>query len=117
MIMKYTILFLIAMMFTLSSFEQINKPPATRDDYLKRSDTQKAFGWIFLGGGMLTTAEGISITFANSIVNTFSSSKDHRGVTVTIIGMTISLSSIPFFAAGHKNKLRAANMSINQEAK
>ena len=115
--MKYTILFLIAMMFTQSSFEQIKNPTETRDDCLKRSDTQKTFGWILLGGGTLTTGEGISISFANSIVNTFSSSKDHRGVTITIIGMTVSLSSILLFSAAHKNKLRAANISINQEAK
>lgn len=113
---------LFAMFFLLSapSFSQQVKPSPTlsREDYLKKSKTQKTVGWILLGGGVTMITAGLLITDKQIDDDPWGylSGDDAGGsVILALAGIGSSLASIPFFIASGKNKRRGAAVSFKME--
>jgi hypothetical protein len=111
--MKSILLSFLLVSLTVRSFEQKIKPALTEADYIRKSKSQKTFAWIFLGSGVVLTGYGATVSSVTSFFNFFSPDgvRNHTGTNITIVGFSISLSSIPFFIAGHHNKLKAEFMS------
>jgi ABC-type transport system involved in multi-copper enzyme maturation permease subunit len=80
--------------------------PLTRQDYLKKSKTQKILGFVFLGVGV-------------GCIALVSSGESSFGTTaaVGVAGGVIALSSIPLFIASGRNKRKAmaATAGLNLE--
>lgn len=74
----------------------------TREEYLKKSKTQKIVGFVFLGAGAITL---ISVSGGNSDLNTLS--------TVVVAGGLLTVASIPLFIASGRNKRKAKNASVS----
>lgn len=89
---------------TLAGFSQQTATPGTpmtKQDYLKKSRSQKTFAWILLGTG---TACFAAVAPGNT-------SFDALG-TIIVIGGVAVISSIPLFIAAAKNKRRAGRASV-----
>lgn len=101
--MKKSIVGLLLILITISTFSQENKTTATLtpEAYLKKSKTQKMLGFISLGAGAITL---ISVSGGNTDFNTL-------GVAV-VAGSVITLASIPLFIAAARNKRKAKDAQI-----
>lgn len=89
--------------FSLTCFSQETKPvnpPLTKQEYMKKSKTNKIAAWILLGVGATCFA----------IVAPGNTDFDNLGTIVVIGGISV-LTSIPLFIAAAKNKKRALNAS------
>jgi len=102
------------------------KPVLTKDEYLKKSRSQKtgAIVLISVGGAMTIVGTAIAMNDAgNEIVGIFdpnyqpnNNNETLSGVLV-IGGLAAMLGSIPLFISAHKNKKRAMRISfINEPA-
>lgn len=101
--MKITILHILILAMTFSSFSQQTNPSQTltKQDYLKKSKNQKTAAWICLGSG--------AVLFA--IATPGEVSLDILPVLV-IGGGVLVAGSIPLFIASGKNKRKAMNISF-----
>ena len=102
--MKKFIIFNLLVLLSVTSFGQQTDPsqPLTRDEYLKKSKSQKVAAWILLGAGAITLA---SISGGNT-------SFDALG-TLAIGGTIAVLGCIPLFLAAGKNKRKAKAMTAS----
>ncbi|MEO8109149.1 MAG: hypothetical protein ABI594_03910 [Ginsengibacter sp.] len=92
------------LIFAASSFcQQIQKSSTllTREEYLKKSRTQKTVGFVLLGAGAVAL---LSVSGGNTDFGTLG--------TVVVAGGVSILASIPFFIASGKNKRKANNASL-----
>ncbi len=92
-------------MLAATSFcQQVQQPSTslTRDEYLKKSKTQKIVGFVFLGAGVITL---VSVSGGNTDFGTLG--------TVVVAGAVSVLASIPFFIASGRNKRKANNASLS----
>lgn len=96
--MKSIIIGLVLILFTLSSFCQLNEPTKilSREEYLSKSRTQKVVGFVLLGAGATTLL----------IISNGKYDYKTTGV-LAIAGGVAVLGSIPFFISASKNKKRA----------
>ena len=106
--MKKIIIYAMLLFVTANALgQQINpNQPLTRQDYLKKSKTQKKTAWILLGGGA-AVAIGASILAVSS---DWSKSETPYLVALSI-GCASMLGSIPLFIASKRNKRKAMNAS------
>ena len=90
--------------FSTTSFCQQTETSTslTREEYLKKSKTQKIVGFVFLGAGALTL---ISVSGGNTDFNTLG--------TVVVVGGLLTVASIPLFIASGRNKRKAKNASVS----
>jgi drug/metabolite transporter (DMT)-like permease len=98
----------ILLLMITSSFSQQTNPNQSpiRQDYLKKSKSQKTTAWVLLGGGFVV-AVGASILDASS-----DWSKSETPYLVAIgTGSASMLASIPLFIASGRNKRKAMNAS------
>jgi len=117
--MKKQLLLIFLLVSATITFSQQNNPsPAlTKQDYLKKSKSQKTVAWILLGGGVVMTSTAFAVGM-NKIVNDLGcllcpeqpkSSAD--GEVLFYTGLAAMAGSIPFFIISSKNKKRANNVS------
>ena len=74
----------------------------TREEYLKKSKTQKIVGFVLLGAGAIAF---ISVSGGNTDFETLGA--------VVVAGAVSALASIPFFIASGRNKRKANNASLS----
>jgi hypothetical protein len=102
--MKKVAICTLLLILSFTSFCQDTQPstPLTREDYLKKSKTQKVLGFVFLGAGAITL---ISVSGGNTDLGT-------AGVLIVAGGLA-TLTSIPLFIASGKNKRKAKDASLS----
>ena len=122
------------LVLTTATFSQQNSssPTLTKQDYVKKSKSQKTAAWVLLSGGFtistigaLTAAPkaGEDIGYAILIIpNTLTGNlqpepqNNYTAQTILLIGGLASiLSSIPLFIASGKNKTKALSLSFKNE--
>ncbi len=116
---------------TTATFSQQNTPfpTLTKQDYIKKSKSQKTAAWVLLGGGLTLSSIG-AITAApkagedigyailllpNALTGNLQPEPQNNYTAQTILligGLTAMLSSIPLFIASGKNKRKAISISI-----
>lgn len=82
-------------------------PTLNKQDYLKKSKTQKTTAWVLLGGGVALGIGGAAWAGSDWEAS-------GPGALMVIGGASV-LGSIPLFIASGKNKKRAASMTIRNE--
>ena len=122
--MKKIFFISLLLIMTVATFSQQIKPAPTltKQDYLRKSKTQKTFAWILLGGGTAFVATGFFIaasTVGFIVINrlvTGQPGPSAPGATVLILtGGVTMLGSIPLFIASTKNKKKALSLSFKNE--
>ena len=100
---KVTICTMLLILSATSFCQQTqSSKPLTREEYLKKSKTQKIVGFVFLGAGAITL---ISVSGGNTDFNTLG--------TLVVVGGLSTLASIPLFIASGRNKRKAKNASVS----
>jgi hypothetical protein len=101
--MKKIIVFALLLTVSASSFSQQTNPSTviTKQDYLKKSKTQKVAAWALLGGGVALGVGGV--IWATSNIFSTSSGPD----ILFAAGGASLLGSIPLFIASSRNKHKA----------
>lgn len=103
------------------SFCQQSNPSQkfTKQDYLKKSKSQKTAAWLVLGAGVVLTSAGFAVELNNAndaLIGLFSlqqpKSSDDGGV-LFFSGLAAMAGSIPLFIASSKNKKRANAISAS----
>ena len=118
--MKKIILFTMLLIIATTTFSQQTKPSTTltKQDYLKKSKTQKTFAWILAGGGVGVMVVAIATVSEKDAAN-YLFQTDNSGVntsaTLFVIGGITTLSSIPLFIAAHRNKKKGMSFSFKNE--
>ena len=96
---------------TASFSQQAHPSPVlTKEDYLKKSKTQKSEAWTLLVGGTLLIGTGFLMEDQNE------ASFDHligSNVVVASIGVFSTIVSIPLFVVSAKNKKRGMKASAH----
>jgi len=103
--MKKIIVFALLLMTATVSFGQQNRstPALSKQDYLSKSKHQKTTAWILLGGGVFSTTLGsVRFNFAGSDGEVDNSTS----AIFLVTGLAAIGTSIPFFIASSKNKLK-----------
>jgi hypothetical protein len=106
------ILFLLLICFSAHQFSQAqiikDSLPANRSiaidmgmKYLSKSRTQNTVGFVLLGLGLAAITGGIIETTQNLF------SSDNTGATFILLGLGATVTSVPFFISGAKNKGKA----------
>ena len=119
--MRKVFLISFSLLIVFGAFAQITKSNTTihvltKEDYLKKSKTQKTVGWVLLSGGTGLVIIGGAIS-SNQVED------DPIGEAITVnagdviagIGALAMLSSIPFFVAASNNKLKGVSLSLKNE--
>jgi hypothetical protein len=109
-ILSTTLLFL-----SLQVFSQETNPAQslTKQDYLKKSKSQKTTASVLLGSGVLAGGIGLATGAGSVCVGCPEKPKDQSGW--VIAGGTLMVSSIPFFIASSKNKKKATSISLKNQ--
>jgi len=121
--MKNIFIFSLLLAFTINAISQADTAvsgTSIKTDYLKKSKNQKTTAWVLLGGGaalMLTGALVSNNAVENDPFGYLSGTNDevYTGAILFIVGGITSLTSIPFFIAGGKNKRRALSVSFKNK--
>ena len=111
---------LILVLNSVSFCQQTNPSPInTKEDYLKKSKSQKTAAWLVLGAGVVLTSAGFAVELNNAndaLIGLFSlqqpKSSDVGGV-LFFSGLAAMAGSIPLFIASSKNKKRANAVSAS----
>ena len=112
--MKKIFFCLTLLLLTVKSFSQT--PALSKEDYLKKSKTQKTVGWVMLGGGVAMTTIGYVIINQQVNDDPLNAITTGQGYVVLMIaGAATALGSIPFFIRKKKNARRAAAISFNNQ--
>ena len=112
--MKKIFFCLTLLLLTVKSFSQT--PALSKEDYLKKSKTQKTVGWVMLGGGVAMTTIGYVIITQQVNDDPLNAITTGQGYVVLMIaGAATALGSIPFFISSAKNARRAAAISFNNQ--
>ena len=84
-------------------------PSPAKQDYLKKSRTQKVIAFCLLGGGIITWLAGASKNMNQN------DNVDGGGETAMVIGGVAAASSIPLFIMASKNKKKAMSLTLNRQ--
>lgn len=100
--MKKIFTITLLLIFSVASYSQNTElsNQLTKEDYLKKSKTQKTIGFVMLGGGAATL---IAISSGNSDLNSLG--------TLVVLGSGLVVGSIPLFIAAGRNKRKAKNVT------
>jgi hypothetical protein len=115
--MKKGIFLLLLLQISLSAFSQeTHNSLLTKEDYLKKSNSQNKAGWVLLGTGI-----GCIVGFANTFelnLNLGESASQNDNTLSTLFGVgglaSITGSIISFVSAG-KNKRKAVSITLINE--
>lgn len=100
--MKKIVLSLTFFLLIANAFGQ-DQPALTKDDYLRKSKSQKTFAWILLGGGAGLAIAGLSLS------DTYASD---AGTWMAVGGGVLVAASIPLFISSSKNARKAESMTV-----
>lgn len=104
---------------SVTSFNQQKKSSGnlTKQDYLKKSKTQKTVAWILVGSGAGLVVIAIATTSTTDVWRAVfgDNSGLSSGATLFAIGGVITLSSIPLFIVSAKNKRKGMSLSFKNE--
>ena len=102
--MKRSVVLSLLLCFSLMTFSQQNMEPTishSKEDYLKKSKTQRIIAFSLLGGGAITWLAGASKNMNQN------DNIDGGGETAMVVGVIAVVTSIPFFIMASKNKKKA----------
>lgn len=86
--------------------------PLTKEDYVKKSKAQKTGAWVTLGAGIGMVAGGLAINIGSDWIP----ENENKGLWLSYVGGVATLASIPLFISSHKNKKRAASLTVNHQS-
>ncbi len=115
--MKKLIAFLLILAVSTTSFSQTTTPSLEKNDYLKKSKSQKTIAWILAGSGVGMAAIAIASYNYGDVANVIegdNSSINTKGA-FFVIGGVAAISSIPFFIASGRNKRKGMSLSFKNE--
>lgn len=110
------VLFLIFSNFTFS--QQVSPvPQLTKQDYLKKSKSQKTIAWILAGVGVTSVIISIATVDGTEIFSSIAGNDKpiNRFGALFFGGSAVALSSIPLFIISDKNKRKAMSLSFKME--
>lgn len=118
--MKKLILFLAFFSMLTKGFNQQIEAPKkelTKQEYLKKSKSQRIAGGIILGGGAILIGAGLATSLGNGLANAFrlESPKNNSGDVLTVLGVISIAGSIPLLISSGKNKRRAFSLSVKNQ--
>jgi len=118
--MKKIILFLAFFSMLTKGFSQQAEEPKmelTKQEYLKKSKSQKTVGRILLGGGGILIGAGLLTNLSNGLGNLFveESQKNSSGNIFTVLGVISIAGSIPLLISAGKNKRKALSLSVKNQ--
>lgn len=118
--MKKIILFLAFFSMLTKGFSQQAEEPKmelTKQEYLKKSKSQKTVGRILLGGGGILIGAGLLTNLSNGLGNLFveESQKNSSGDIFTVLGVISIAGSIPLLISAGKNKRKALSLSVKNQ--
>lgn len=118
--MKKLILFLAFFSMLTKGFNQQIEAPKkelTKQEYLKKSKSQRTAGGIILGGGAILIGAGLATSLGNGLANAFrlESPKNNSGDVLTVLGVISIAGSIPLLISSGKNKRRAFSLSVKNQ--
>ena len=94
-------------MLTKGFNQQVEEPKMelTKQEYLKKSKSQKTAGRILLGGGGILIGAGLLTNLSNGLGNLFveESQKNSSGDIFTVLGVISIAGSIPLLISAGKN--------------
>lgn len=113
---------MLTMMFFFISvviFSQQTNPalPSTKQDFLKKSKSQKIIAWILAGTGVTSVIISIATIDGTELFSSLAGNNKpvNRFGILFFGGCIVSLSSIPFFISSGKNKRKAMSLSFKME--
>jgi hypothetical protein len=114
--MKKVILLLTLLLLLTHTFAQdTTLPVLTKEDFLKKSKSQKTGAWLLLGTSVVSLL-GSAASYEFTVWGD-QSDIDNTGSTVlAIVGVGALASSITLFVAAGRNRRKAAYLTINQES-
>jgi len=118
--MKKIILFIAFFSMLTKGFnQQVEEPKMelTKQEYLKKSKSQKTAGRILLGGGGILIGAGLLTNLSNGLGNLFveESQKNSSGDIFTVLGVISIAGSIPLLISAGKNKRKALSLSVKNQ--
>ena len=106
-------------MLTKGFNQQVEEPKMelTKQEYLKKSKSQKTAGRILLGGGGILIGAGLLTNLSNGLGNLFveESQKNSSGDIFTVLGVISIAGSIPLLISAGKNKRKALSFSVKNQ--
>ncbi len=106
-------------MLTKGFNQQVEEPKMelTKQEYLKKSKSQKTAGRILLGGGGILIGAGLLTNLSNGLGNLFveESQKNSSGDIFTVLGVISIAGSIPLLISAGKNKRKALSLSVKNQ--
>ena len=106
-------------MLTKGFSQQAEEPKMelTKQEYLKKSKSQKTAGRILLGGGGILIGAGLLTNLSNGLGNLFveESQKNSSGDIFTVLGVISIAGSIPLLISAGKNKRKALSLSVKNQ--
>jgi ABC-type enterochelin transport system permease subunit len=109
--------FLLIASVTAFSQQIKTSPVLTKQDYLKKSKTQKTIAWILAGTGVGFVTAAIATASVNDVVNAIVG--DDSGLNTSaiflVIGGITTVSSVPLFIASGRNKKKGMSLSFKNE--
>ena len=106
-------------MLTKGFNQQVEEPKMelTKQEYLKKSKSQKTAGRILLGGGGILIGAGLLTNLSNGLGNLFveESQKNSSGDIFTVLGIISIAGSIPLLISAGKNKRKALSLSVKNQ--
>ncbi|MBK7291723.1 MAG: hypothetical protein IPI78_16640 [Chitinophagaceae bacterium] len=118
--MKKLILFLAFFSMLTKGFNQQIEAPKkelTKQEYLKKSKSQRTAGGIILGGGAILIGAGLATSLGNGLANLFEqeAKKNNSGDVLTVLGVISIAGSIPLLISAGKNKRKALSLSVKNQ--
>jgi hypothetical protein len=115
--MKKLTTFLLILAVSTASFSQTTTPSPEKNEYFKKSKSQKTIAWILAGGGAGIAVISIASLNWGDIVNSIEgdNSSINTKEAFLLIGGVAVLSSIPLFIASGKNKRKGMSLSFKNE--
>ncbi len=106
-------------MLTKGFNQQIEAPKKelTKQEYLKKSKSQRTAGGIILGGGAILIGAGLATSLGNGLANLFEqeAKKNNSGDVLTVLGVISIAGSIPLLISAGKNKRKALSFSVKNQ--
>ena len=118
--MKKLILFLAFFSMLTKGFNQQIEAPKkelTKQEYLKKSKSQRTAGGIILGGGAILIGAGLATSLGNGLANLFEqeAKKNNSGDVLTVLGVFSFAGIIPLLISAGKNKRKALSLSVKNQ--
>ena len=114
--MKKVILSLTILLLITHAFSQdTTLTLLTKEDYLRKSKSQKTAAWILLGTSVVSLL-GSAATYEFTVWGDQSDIDNNGSTVLAIVGVGALASSITLFIAAGRNRRKATYLTINQES-